>query len=269
VPFKAKPPIKRRPPHDPKDAGLVWVPNPGTRKETWKLVRATTGLGQIQDPLGAALGEPSYFDLGWENVFVAGCFAIGADPYSVCGLLLNESGFNPSATNAEGCVGINQQCSGSQTFTADYSASQYVQLTVSEALPYVFASWEGWLQQYGMVTVSAAELYAINFLPALFQPGMSSSTPLASAGDAYYSGNQSLDPDGTGSITLDTLQTVIDNQLLNNPLSPYLIGAVSLAGGPVAAPTWPWLAAGSFAAGIGLFYAARKYRWRLPFVGTP
>jgi hypothetical protein len=214
VPFKAKSPVKRKPPHDPKDAGLVWVPNPGTRKETWKLVRATTGLGQIQDPLGAALGEPSYFDLGWENCFVSLCEAIGTNPYDFAGVIMNESQWNPSATNSIGCVGLIQFCSSSfGVFSSDYSSSQFAQLTVSEQIPYLWQYITNWMNQYNLITISARDIYWLMFLPATYVPNSPDSYVISTSGDAYYSSNQSLDPNGTGQITAGDLMKAIYTSL--------------------------------------------------------
>jgi len=231
-----------------------WVPSPvRTRQPVFVRGHRGTGLGQSYTP-------PSYFDTGWASVFVAGCEAIGANPYDVAGLLINESGFNPSATNSIGCVGLNQMCPGSQNFLSDYSADQYTQLTVSQQLPYVFVYFSNWMNQYGLLTISAAELYQLNFLPATFQPGESSSFVISQQGDPYYSSNTSLDPGGTGQITLGDLQTAISNAEANNSdLYTYLAEMISLAGGPLAIPSWPWLAAGSFAAGFAAFYLMKKY----------
>jgi hypothetical protein len=242
----------------------VWAPSPvRTRRSVRMLVESRpVGLGQLgYDP-------PSYFDFGWSSVFVAGCEAIGANPYDVAGLLMSESGFNPSATNSIGCVGLNQMCPGSQNFTSDYSSDAYAQLTVSEQLPYVFAFWENQMSQYGLITISARDLYWLNFLPATYVPNSSDSYVISQQGDAYYSSNSSLDTDGSGTITAGDLMNAISAAESNNSsLYFYLAEMITLSGGPVAYFPWPWLAAGSLLAGVALFYGWQKYHWRLPIVG--
>ena len=225
-----------------------------------------TGLGQSYSP-------PAYFDSTWASVFVAGCEAIGVNPYDFAGLLINESGFNPSAVNGIGCVGLNQICEGSQgIFSSYYTADQYTQLTVSQQLPFVFAYAQQWMSQYGLIEISAAELYQLNFLPATFQAGESDSFVISSQGDPYYSSNSSLDVDNSGTITLGDLDTVIQNAKANNPdLYGYLETWITVAGGPLAIAPPLWLAAGSFAAGIAGFYAWKAgylRGLRIPYLST-
>jgi hypothetical protein len=247
----------------------MWVRSEKTRKPTWQLMPASRIVGMGQVGLGqTSFSPPAYFDTGWASVFVAGCEAIGANPYDVAGLLINESGFNPGATNSIGCVGLNQQCPGSQNFTGDYSSDAYAQLTVSEQLPYVFAFWENWISQYGLITISARDLYWLNFLPATYIPNSPDSYVISQQGDAYYASNSSLDTDGSGTITAGDLMNAISNAENNNSgLYTYLVEMITIAGGPLAYFPWPWLAAGSFAAGIAMFYGWREYHWRLPFLG--
>jgi hypothetical protein len=210
------------------------------------------GLGQYS--------PPSYFDDTWQSVFVAGCEAIGANPYDVAGLLMNESGFNPSAQNSISCVGLNQMCPGSQDFTSDYTPAQYTALTVSQQLPYVFEFWQNWLSQYGLLTISARDLYWLNFLPATYVPNSPDSYVISQEGDAWYSSNTSLDPTGSGQITAGDLSTAISNTESNNPdLYTYLAEMITLAGGPLAYFSWPYFAAGTFAAGFVGYYAWKKW----------
>jgi hypothetical protein len=188
--------------------------------------RRTQGLGQ------SGFSPPSYFDTGWASVFVAGCQALGVDPLDAAGLLISESTFSPAATNSIGCVGLNQQCPGSQNFLGDMTVDQYTQLTVSQQLPYVFAFWQNWIDQYGLGSISAAELYWLNFLPATFVPNSSSSYVISQQGDPWYSSNTGLDSTGSGTITLGDLQTAIDNAKSNHPdLYSYLQTQILLAGG--------------------------------------
>lgn len=214
----------------------------------------------------AGLGQyspPSYFDATWQSVFVAGCEAIGANPYDVAGLLMNESGFNPSAVNSISCVGLNQMCPGSQNFTSDYTVSQYTALTVSEQLPYVFEFWQNWLSQYGLLTISARDLYWLNFLPATYVPNSPDSYVIVDqngVNSQYYSQNQGLDVGGTGQITAGDLYQAILNTESNYPNTYlYLAEMITLAGGPLAYLPWPYFAAASAAAGFVGFYAWKQW----------
>ncbi len=211
--------------------------------------------------LGQTFSPPDYFDTGWAGVFVAGCEAIGANPLDVAGLLMNESGFNPSEQNSIGCVGLNQQCPGSQNFLNDYTVNQYLALPISEQLSYVFAWWQSRMSAAGVSTISAAELYQLNFLPATFTPGESSSYVISSKGDPYYASNAGLDTTGDGQITLGDLQQVITNAQNNNPaLFAYLEEQILLCGGLGGFTTTPWLVGGGLAAGFAGFFAWRAWR---------
>jgi hypothetical protein len=188
--------------------------------------RPPRGVGQFTAP-------NDNFDTGWASVFVAGCNAIGASPLEVAELLLSESGFDPSARNSIGCVGLNQLCSSSYgIFSSDYTVDQYVQLTVSEQLPYVFAYWQNWLTQYGLGSISARDLYWLNFLPATYVPNSSDDYVISSKGDPYYSSNTGLDMDGNGQITAGDLQARLDAMPAQYPnLWPYLELSICEAGG--------------------------------------
>jgi hypothetical protein len=207
------------------------------------------GMGQSYSP-------PSYFDTGWASVFVAGCEAIGANPYDVAALIIGESGWYPGAVNpSSGNIGLNQLTSA--------PVDGYADMTVSEQLPWVFDYWVRQMQQAGLISISARDLYWLNWVPALYVPFAPDSYVIQNQGDPYYSAD--LDIGGKGYITAGDLQTRLDNMKANNPdLYSYLAEQITLAGGPVAYFPWPWLAAGSFAAGFAGFFLMQKYgrpRW--------
>jgi hypothetical protein len=208
---------------------------------------------------GFGYSPPDYFDTGWASVFVAGCESIGAYPLDVAGLLINESGFNPGAQNADGCVGLNQICQSSYgIFSSDYSVSDYTQLTVSQQLPYVFAYFQQWLDKYNLSSISAADLYWLNFLPATFVPNSPNSYVIATKGDGYYDANASLDTTGSGTITKGDLQQVIQNAEDNNPdLFGYLAQQICLSGGCF--PTTPTMIVGGLILGFVGFYAMKGH----------
>ncbi len=185
--------------------------------------RRIRGLGQYN--------PPSYFDTGWASVFVAGCETIGAAPLDVAGILIGESSWNPGAENSQNCVGLNQICPVSYgIFSSDYSVSDYLNLSVSEQLPYVFAYWQQEMANAGISSVSGRDLYWLNWVPALFVPGSSDDYVIQQQGDPYYSAD--LDIGGKGYITAWDLQTRIDNMQNQNPdLWSYLETQIILAGG--------------------------------------
>jgi hypothetical protein len=225
-----------------------------------------TGLGQSYSP-------PAYFDSTWASVLVAGAEAIGCDPYDLAGLFINESGLNPSAANSIGCLGISQICPGSQgIFTSYYTPDQYTQLTISEQLPFVFAYVQQWMSQYNLLTISARDLYWLNFLPATYVPNAPDSYVISTQGDPWYSSNTSLDVTGSGTITAGDLYTAIQNAEANNPnLYGYAETWLTAAGGVLAIPPWTWLAAGSAVAGFAGFYAWKAgylRGLRIPYLST-
>lgn len=243
---------------------LLGQENPGelvlspirTRAPVWVASRSggrLRGFGQSYSP-------PDYFDTGWANVLVAGAQSIGADPYDVAGLLIGESSFDPTAQNAQGCVGLNQICPVSQgVFTnAGYSVSDYLALPVSQQLQVgVFPYWQQQMQNNGASTVSGAELYLINWLPSYYHSGMSSSDTIVDSSSQYY--DASLDIGGKGYITLGDLGTRIQNMESNNPdLWSYLSTQIALAGGFM--PSTTTMVVGGLVAGFVGFFAWRRFR---------
>lgn len=214
--------------------------------------RLRRGFGQSYSP-------PDYFDTGWASVLVAGAQSIGADPYDVAGLMIGESGFNPTAQNSMGCVGLNQLCGGSQSvFTnAGYSVSDYLSLPVSQQLQIgVFPFWQQQMQNNGASTLSGAEIYLINWLPGYYKLGLSNSDTIVDSSSPYYSAD--LDIGGKGYITLGDLGQRIQNMENNNPsLWSYLSGQIAAAGGFFPSTTsmvWGGLVAGA----LGYFWWKRR-----------
>lgn len=185
--------------------------------------RRPRGLGQYS--------PPDYFDAGWANIFVAGCEAIGANPLDVAGIIIGESGWNPSAKNPSGAAGLNQIAPGNYgIFSGDYTLDQFLNLTVSAQLPYCFQYWQNVMANAGLSTISGRDLYWLNWLPSLYVTGASDDYIIQSRGDPYYSAD--LDIGGKGYITAGDLQTRIDNMKASQPsLYAYLEQQICLAGG--------------------------------------
>lgn len=211
--------------------------------------RIPRGFGQYS--------PPSYFDEGWANVFVSGCQNIGVDPYGAAQLIIGESGWNPAAQNPSGAAGLNQLASGNYSiFENDgLSLSQYLNLPVSQQLPYVFKYWQEQVSNAGVSTISARDLYWLNWVPALYVPGSPDSYVIQNQGDPYYSAD--LDIGNKGYITAGDLSTRLANQATNNPnLWAYLESSIDAAGGWM--PTTQWLTLGGIAAGFALYYLLKE-----------
>jgi hypothetical protein len=210
--------------------------------------RRPRGLGDFS--------PPDYFDTGWASVFVAGCEGIGAQPLDVACLIIGESGWNPGAENSVQCVGLNQICPVSYgTFSSDYSVADYLQLSVSDQLPYVFSFWQTQMGNYGLTSISGRDLYWLNWLPALYVQGASDSYVIQKQGDPYYASD--LDIGGKGYITAGDLQTRLENMAANNPdLYGYLQTQICLAGGCF--PSTTTMVLGGLAAGVAAFFLLHR-----------
>lgn len=138
--------------------------------------------------------------------------AHGIDPIDVAAVLYLESaGFNPASLGPGGLgnyTGLNQM-SVANLSSFGIAPADWVTYSAAEQLPYVFKFWQS-LQSFnnGAFPQNAAVLAALNLLPGNYKMSGAASNPnapIASNPSIYYTKNTYYDPDGTGSITLNTI----------------------------------------------------------------
>ena len=186
-------------------------------------------------------------------------------------LFAAESGgaLDPSKKNPTGfpagqyAVGINQFAPVSWPVFAPLTVVQYAALTAAQQLPYVFKFWRGYLQKYGLTSISARDLYWINFLPATYVPNSPDSYVIVSPTSGYFAPNKGLARDPSVGITAGDLQAAIDRVKTRNSmfrtLAQYLKkGAVIVAEAGAVAWGGYWLVGVLFAGVFFLVRAARR-----------
>jgi len=116
---------------------------------------------------------------------------------------LNPSNPGPPVNPPVG--GLNQMSSDNLK-NMGLTRSQWLSMTVAQQVAWIFAWWDG-LSIGIPYPADAAAIYALNFLPARYKSRATNNrdAPLTSAGENYYDKNSSLDPDHTGSITVNTI----------------------------------------------------------------
>lgn len=123
-------------------------------------------------------------------------------------VMLNESGLHSSATNSIGCVGLIQWCSPPR--------SDMASLSPADQMPYVLQYFSGWTPPGGWS--SRGQLYQATYVPATIQlKGSSPTTVITQRGDGLYDGNETLDPDGKGWITVGDLDRVLGATVAAHP----------------------------------------------------
>lgn len=90
----------------------------------------------------------------------------GASPVDALAVLYSESGFDPTATNASGCRGVNQFCAASGVSLPD----NYTSLSAADQLTGYVLPW--WATRPKAALQSARDLYWVNGLPGTYKPGM-------------------------------------------------------------------------------------------------
>jgi hypothetical protein len=104
---------------------------------------------------------------------------LGTTPQILGLTLFEESGMDPGASNAYGCVGLNQFCSGPNGTAGTYEAyvnipkSQYLQLSMAQQLQYIGPFWQS---KPASAMQSARGLFWVNFLPATYVANASPDT---------------------------------------------------------------------------------------------
>lgn len=171
---------------------------------------------------------PIRFTGGWSQVFLPPpgstlgirgvALRLKCDPLALMQAFWHESGLNPAAYNANGgASGINQLMPDFLKSSGwKLSPAEYRKLSAEDQLPYV----ENFLRPWAHLGLtSPGMVYALNYLPGrVAQRGTTPETVLTQRGDvdyhklgkafSYYDGNESLDFDKDGRITIGDLQNV-------------------------------------------------------------
>ena len=147
------------------------------------------------------------------------------DPTQVAVILFEESaGFNPAQQNFGGApnYGLNQM-SASNLSAIGLTPAQWTSMSAAQQLVYIFRFWasSAATANGGRFPSDGGELLAMNFEPGAFanvQAGSNPNAVLAASGGPYasnYAANKSLDPEGTGQITVNTCRQLVSNLLVN------------------------------------------------------
>jgi hypothetical protein len=98
---------------------------------------------------------------------------LGTTPQILGLLLYEESGMDPGAQNASGCVGINQYCDGTYEYFVNIPKDQYLQLSMAQQLDYVGPYWAS--KPAGGLS-STRDIFWLSLTPVTWQPNASSDT---------------------------------------------------------------------------------------------
>jgi hypothetical protein len=130
----------------------------------------------------------------------------GAPPDWFAAIMLSESGLNPAAENSIGCRGLIGFCFGAPPRGTN----------PAEQMPYVNQYYQGWRPAGGWI--SRAQLYQSGYVPDTIRKlGSAPGTVLTRKGDGLYDGNEPLDPDNKGFITVNDLDRRLDHVTAANP----------------------------------------------------
>ena len=134
----------------------------------------------------------------------------GTRPETFLAVWFAESGLDPAARNAGGCIGLNQSCptsSGGPGFPND-DAGAYANLPASAQLAWIRLHVLSALRLNGGPFQSAARYYQANFLPATLASAKAPDDVIAAQGGplaSAYAANAGLDASHDGAITLHDL----------------------------------------------------------------
>jgi hypothetical protein len=171
------------------------------------------------------------------------------DPNQVALVLFEESGFNPTIQNGAGApnYGLNQMSTANLS-SLGLTPTQWTSMTAAQQLPYIFKWWDSLANgdNAGQFPPDAGTLLALNFEPGAFKNVAAGNNPnavLAAATGPYasnYTANKLLDPNNTGSITVNTCRQYLANVAANGggAWAAIQAGILAAQGGvnPVPAP---------------------------------
>lgn len=137
----------------------------------------------------------------------------GTRPETFLAVWNYESGLNPQAQNADGCIGLNQSCpkpNGPGFPNNDPTA--YQAMTASEQLAWIRPQVLAQTQANRGSFASAARCYQANFIPASLPFAKRPRDVICARGGPYakaYASNAQLDVSKDGAITLEDLGHVM------------------------------------------------------------
>jgi len=189
---------------------------------------------------------------GFATALQAVADRLGLDPNYIGAVMSLESGFNPSARNANGgAVGLIQFMPATATALGT-SSSALAQMTAIEQLPFV----EAFYRQAGRAIrrEEPGDYYMATFLPAFV--GKPKDFILATKGEQIYDQNSGLDADGDGTLTVGDVTQKIETRVAQATARPRLLfQAQKKSQPPVELPSLrsapPPLSAGSYGAHVG------------------
>lgn len=179
----------------------------------------------------------------WPALWSLVALPSGTRPEVFLAVWLYESGLDPSAQNAGGCIGLNQSCpaaSGGPGFPGgDAAAQAYRASPASAQLAWIAPQVMSDMQLNGGPFASAARYFQANLLPATLATAKQPSDVIAARGGPYagaYASNAVLDVGGDGAITLDDLGHALQNKILASGSTLSSAIAQTYAAAPAGAP---------------------------------
>ena len=169
--------------------------------------------------------------------------SIGTRPETLLAVWFAESGLDPAAKNAIGCLGLNQTCPraiGGPGFPNE-DADAYARAPASQQLAWIANQVTSAARLNSGPFLSAARYYQANFLPATLLMAKSPSDPIAARSGPYaaaYGANTALDANGDGVITLDDLARYLEKRIATSGAALQTAIATAYAQKPANAP-WP------------------------------
>jgi hypothetical protein len=171
------------------------------------------------------------------------------DPTQVALVLFEESGFDPSVQNSGGApvYGLNQM-SAANIQSLGLTVAQWTSMTAAQQLVYIFRWWDALASgdNGGQFPSDAGMILALNFEPGAFKNINAGSNPdavLAGANGPYaanYTANKALDPNNTGTITVNTCRTYLTNVAARGGARwQMLLAGIQAAGGGSVQPIQP------------------------------
>jgi len=157
----------------------------------------------------------------WPALWSLVALPSGTRPEVLLAVWLYESNLEPTAQNADGCIGLNQSCpaaNGGPGFPGgDAEAQAYRSAPASEQLAWIGPQVLRAVELNGGPFESAARYFQANLLPATLATARAPGDVIAARGGPYasaYAANAQLDANGDGALSLDDLGHALQNKIL-------------------------------------------------------